>query len=407
MYLSGKNKIYMPEVVKNIILKSTPNKQLYWFVNKFLSIKKITFLPHGDYDELICFQPDLLKESGLFTLGRYDPGANDDGNQEYGVLVDGMLWKIKGDVEGDIEKFRKDYGLPSDVKRFDWDKELYNMYGDGPNAFYIHLKYRPVFEAYLRYLNGDKIETKIVLQKKEQIQLPKLPKILKQNSKNQLYWFINKLIDLSKYPDIIDTDTEVFCFPVDLLRKEETGLFPLGRYEGSVIFDSEDQEYAQYCKEMLRKIQANIYKLEHSGYHFNEENFSWHEDEHNVEGYGYAFFMDRDYRPLFETYLRYMDGKKAGPKIKEDKKYSEADEDILLTLLGIRIKGDYIIRGKDKAEINPTDKDLIYYLFYKSLKNEEECFTLKDLAEAKEIKKSERYIKNRITEVNQKVKKII
>lgn len=98
---------------------------------------------------------------------------------------------------------------------------------------------------------------------------------------------------------------------------------------------------------------------------------------------------------------------KTETEIKREKKYSEVNEDILLKTLGIKIKGDYIIRGRDEAEINPTDKALIYYLYYKSIQNEEECFTLKDLAVAKEIKRSERYIKNRITEINRSIKKIL
>lgn len=90
-----------------------------------------------------------------------------------------------------------------------------------------------------------------------------------------------------------------------------------------------------------------------------------------------------------------------------DKIYSDTNEDVLLKLLDIKIKGNYIIRGKDKKKITYTDKTLIYYLYYKSVKNSEECFTLKDLSVTEEINRSERYIKNRITIINKSIKGII
>lgn len=93
-------------------------------------------------------------------------------------------------------------------------------------------------------------------------------------------------------------------------------------------------------------------------------------------------------------------------KEEERKKYYDANEDIFLKTLGIKIKGNYIIRGQDKKKINPTDKSLIYFLYFK-LKNADECFSLKDLSETEEIKRSERYIKNRITIINQSIRKII
>lgn len=171
--------LYMLEVAKNKTSRSTPDEQLYWFVNKVLSIERITYLPFGEYDELICFQPNLLKESEFFKfrICTYDPGATDGGIRENRTLIGIMLMKIKSDVEGNIEKFRKDYGLPSDIEYLIWDDESILL----DDAIYIYRKCRPVFEAYRRYLDGDKIETEIVLQKKrkKQIQAPLLPSNLK------------------------------------------------------------------------------------------------------------------------------------------------------------------------------------------------------------------------------------
>ena len=122
----------------NIILKSTPKEELYWFVNKVLSTNTI-YLPFMEYDELICFHPKVLKESGIFTLGRYsryNPGVAPDGvENEYSVFVECMLEKIRRDVEGDIEKFRKDYGLPSDVNELYWLHEVMNMKTYGYNKW--------------------------------------------------------------------------------------------------------------------------------------------------------------------------------------------------------------------------------------------------------------------------------
>src|SRR3989344_154165 len=112
-------------------------------------------------------------------------------------------------------------------------------------------------------------------------------------------------------------------------------------------------------------------------------------------------------------YLLHIDEKRLEELLGEsesiniDKKYSSANEDILLKTLGVKIKGNYIIRGKDKEKINPTDKALIYFLYFKSTKNSDECFSLKDLSEAKEIRQTERYIKNRIADVNKSIRRII
>lgn len=90
-----------------------------------------------------------------------------------------------------------------------------------------------------------------------------------------------------------------------------------------------------------------------------------------------------------------------------NKKYSDANESISLKTLGITIKGNYITKGSKKEKINPTDKAIIYFLYYKSLNNLDECSSLSDLSKAKEIEKSERYIKNRITNINCIIPKII
>ena len=114
------------------------------------------------------------------------------------------------------------------------------------------------------------------------------------------------------------------------------------------------------------------------------------------------------FRKLIEEYV--LENNIPESKIKENaqnNKYSTANEDILLKTLGIKIKGDYITRGAVKKEINATDKTLIYFLYYKSIKNNDECCTLDDLSKEKSINKSKRYISNRISIINKLIKEII
>lgn len=94
-------------------------------------------------------------------------------------------------------------------------------------------------------------------------------------------------------------------------------------------------------------------------------------------------------------------------KVKDVGKYDETNEDIFLKTLGITIKGDYILKGEKKEKINVTDKTLIYYLYYKSFTNPDECFSIKDLSSSTEIDKSEKYISNRISYINKKIRQII
>ncbi|MDO8496252.1 MAG: hypothetical protein Q7S43_02245 [bacterium] len=187
--------------------------------------------------------------------------------------------------------------------------------------------------------------------------------------RDQLYWFVNKLVLLSKTPVALELYDVAICFPVDLLRKEETGLFPLGRYEGSVGFDSEDQEYAFYCGQMLEKIKSDIYKLENKYLHFNEEKFSWHEDNRNYYGHGYAFFIDCDHRSLFEAYLSFMDSNKTESEFTslKDRKveYDEVTSTIIIDgkkcSLPVAKNEDYLAVAMFSREIDePIDWSIIY-----------------------------------------------
>ena len=185
---------------------------------------------------------------------------------------------------------------------------------------------------------------------------------------NQLYWFVDKLISIYKNPItvILQEYDELTCFPVGLLKKEETGLFPLGRYDGSTEFDNENQEYASYCTEMLEKIKGDISKLEDYGLHFNKEDFTWYEDNNNYEGNGYAFYLDCDYKPIFEAYLRFMNGEKIETNVKEDIKKKGTNKFPYKLLSGTKWE-NFIIEFLDYKNIKIEVKGRIHTTNYKEM----------------------------------------
>jgi hypothetical protein len=86
-------------------------------------------------------------------------------------------------------------------------------------------------------------------------------------------------------------------------------------------------------------------------------------------------------------------------------KYYPVKEGIALKTLGIEIKGNYVSKGKNGFEINPTDRDLIDFLNYRFLEDKQYCISPDALA--RQLKKDEGYIKNRIVYINKEIKKLI
>ncbi|MEI6552998.1 MAG: hypothetical protein WCO09_00345 [bacterium] len=89
------------------------------------------------------------------------------------------------------------------------------------------------------------------------------------------------------------------------------------------------------------------------------------------------------------------------------KSHNETTEKIKLSVIGVEIEGKDVKKGRKNKFLNPTDRAIIYHLYYKSLKSEDECFTLKVLSESKEINKDSNYIRNRITIINILIKNIV
>lgn len=93
-----------------------------------------------------------------------------------------------------------------------------------------------------------------------------------------------------------------------------------------------------------------------------------------------------------------------GPNKGFDRK--ESVEEIRLKSLGIKIRGDEILRNDIlKEKLNLTDQKLLYFLYYRFLDNPDECFKVNKIAQ--EIKKKAGNIKNRITMINKKIGNII
>lgn len=192
----------------------------------------------------------------------------------------------------------------------------------------------------------------------------------------------------------------------------------------NIQIEEEYKEYVDWNKEvrnssLIDYLPENFFKGERinisrpRSYKIHSNSDDWRKERELVknENRDYLKRIESELNWQTETLRRVKDeliSKNVTHKNEEkSKKYSNANEDILLKTLGIKIKGNYVLRGEEKREVNPTDKALIYFLYFKSIKNADECFSLKDLSKAKEIKQSERYIKNRITYINQTVKKII
>lgn len=92
----------------------------------------------------------------------------------------------------------------------------------------------------------------------------------------------------------------------------------------------------------------------------------------------------------------------------QQKMYSDNREEIILRTLGIKIKGNCIFVKKlvnNKKVFDPTEEALIYFLYFKFLKNKEECFSIQTLA--KELKTSEGHLKNRMTNIHKIIRKTI
>lgn len=92
---------------------------------------------------------------------------------------------------------------------------------------------------------------------------------------------------------------------------------------------------------------------------------------------------------------------------KAEKIYRDCIEEINLSIIGVKIEGPLVKKGEKEGKINPTDRKIIYFLYYKSLINEEETFTENTLNETGGINRAPDYIRNRITIINNLIRRMI
>ena len=94
-------------------------------------------------------------------------------------------------------------------------------------------------------------------------------------------------------------------------------------------------------------------------------------------------------------------------KVKNIINKSYLREEIFLSNINIKINGRFISRGeiKKKKVFDPTEEELIYFLYNQHLNNSNNCFTIQNIS--KEVNKKEGSIRNRISNVNEEIRNII
>lgn len=205
----------------------------------------------------------------------------------------------------------------------------------------------------------------------------------------QTLMLLNKNKDISSYENSIDLITDTLGIDNSHLGKI------VGDLENESILKVEN--FAN-IPEGSKKVAGFVY--DENGNPIDSDDFIYSCSSVNIEKL-------RKYKKGIKNLLKTLQDNKLIKKVGIQNKYSNTKEDINLKTLGIIIKGDFIIRGKIKENLNPTDKKLIYHLYYKSLENKDECFSISDLSKDKKLDVSEKYLKNRITTINRQIKKII
>lgn len=112
--------------------------------------------------------------------------------------------------------------------------------------------------------------------------------------------------------------------------------------------------------------------------------------------------LNKEYEIIFQDINNTLD-KIRSTSIKRVAK--EETEEIILKNLRIKIKDNLIFYKTKKIHLSPTEKSLIYFLYYKYIENKNRCFSFSDLSEY--MKKKNGTIENAKVTINNKIKKII
>jgi len=217
-------------------------KQMRWFVNKLISLcdSPYSVNPEFDYDENLYFEVESLRDSGLFPFGirgsdQIHIAVNKD---DYTSFTQGMLWEIRRNIYK-----LKDMGFNLNADRFRWrnlegasceDKEYHLRAGD----FLIDTYFRPLFEAYLVFMDNNEKEARTV----ERAPIEKIEILEDKKEQGRIYVYINgdyddprdfsrgkrwsKLYELASGKDIL-FDKDVFDYfnyhPANPLYTEKGG----------------------------------------------------------------------------------------------------------------------------------------------------------------------------------------
>ena len=113
-----------------------------------------------------------------------------------------------------------------------------------------------------------------------------------------------------------------------------------------------------------------------------------------------------------ERYEKYVAGIR-GEKIKAPntnpqepaRTYPDIKEDIAVKTLGLEIKDGYVHKGKARFKINPTDAEIIDFLYQRYARDKDTCTSIDVLQ--KTLQKSKGNIKNRIVYINDEIRKMV
>ena len=179
---------------------------------------------------------------------------------------------------------------------------------------------------------------------------------------------------------------------------ELLGELELLRHESNTIYIS-NKEF-----ERLSKIE----KMDSATLRENQEKMkkAIGEDSEKYTYLEFNFDSLSKLKSLLKEFIKKGYGKKEEKTIEKSKKYFDIKEDIELKTLGIKIEGNFMVCKKEKSKkINSTDKQLINFLYLRFVEDQQLCFKKKVLAE--ELGTSEGNIQNRISFINQEIRKII
>ncbi len=167
--------------------------QMRWFVNKLLSLCDDPINPWNmcssdSYSEVLYFNLDYMKESGLFPFSINRPGA-EPGKTDYTGYFESMFSEISNNVYK-----LKDVGFNLNTSKFHWLNEA-GTTGDSWSTgfdtdYFIDIYFRPLFEAYLLFMDSNE---KVIENGKSRprVSIEKIEILEDKTEQGRVYIYIN------------------------------------------------------------------------------------------------------------------------------------------------------------------------------------------------------------------------